>query len=141
MLPAMSSLRVLSQSGVLLLLISAIGCSSGEYSDLGQVTGQVTMDGQPLPEALVRFSPSSGRPAMGVTDAEGNYELIYVRDIRGAEPGEYDVEITTWFRPETIEDAHKKRTEKIPTKYNKRTTLSATVEQGKNEIDFPLESK
>ncbi|MBA2113166.1 carboxypeptidase-like regulatory domain-containing protein [Bremerella alba] len=123
------------------LLLPAIGCAAGEYSDLGQVQGQVTMDGQPLPNALVRFAPPTGRPAMGVTDEQGMYELIYVRDVRGAEPGEYQVEITTWFRPATMEESHQKRTEKIPAKYNKRSTLSASVEQGDNQIDFQLESK
>jgi len=127
--------------GAVVLLLPSVGCNSGEYSDLGKVTGQVTMDGQPLAKSLVRFAPESGRTAMGVTDEQGNYELIYVRDVRGAEPGKYQVEITTWFRPETIEDSYKKRVEKIPAKYNKRSTLTATVEQGENQIDFHLESK
>ena len=137
----MNTILCKTSVAMLLTLLLSVGCTSGEYSELGQVQGQVTMDGQPLPKALVRFAPSSGRPAMGVTDEQGNYQLIYVRDIRGAEPGDYNVEITTWFRPETIEDAHKKRTETIPAKYNKRTTLTAKVEQGQNQIDFALETK
>lgn len=121
----------------LVCLIS--GCGSDPYG-VSQVTGLVTMDGAPLPSATVSFHPVSGRPAKGVTDQDGRYELIYIRDVRGAEPGSYTVRITT-FR-EVAPDPVPGRVppEPIPVRYNRRSMLTAEVEAGDNEINFDLTS-
>ena len=71
-----------------------------EISDVVPVSGTVTLNGEPLPGALVSFFPASTersarfnlaqRLASGVTDASGNFSLTYQRLPRtrpGARPG------------------------------------------------------
>lgn len=122
-----------------LLLIAALGC--GPSYDVNTVSGIVTMDGAPLPEARVTFTPAQGRPSVGVTDASGRYELRYIRDTMGAEVGSHSVAITTEFEPPVSDVPTPSPPETIPPRYNSATTLTAEVKAGPNEIDFPLESK
>lgn len=123
----------------LALLLAVSGCGGDPYG-LSQVTGVVTMDGAPLPSAAVSFRPASGRPAQGITDQDGRYELIYIRDIRGAEQGAYTVSITTYREASPDPVAGKPKPETIPARYNKQSTLTAEVESGANEINFDLTS-
>ena len=52
-----------------LICVLAIGCGSGGPT-LGTVTGQVTLDGKPLPNALVTFMPEGeGGAATGARQA------------------------------------------------------------------------
>lgn len=122
-----------------LLLLALLGC--GPSYDVNSVTGIVTMDGAPLPNARVTFTPPQGRPSTGVTDASGRYELRYVRDTMGAEVGRHAVAITTEFVPPVSDVETPTPPEKIPARYNTATTLSEEVQAGPNEIDFALESK
>ena len=122
------------------VVLGSVGCGGADYGDLGRVSGTVTMDGTPLPGAQVVFSPANGRPSMGITDAQGKYQLIYIRDTLGAALGEHRVEITTVQESVSDTDAGPVK-EPIPAKYNAKTTLTAKVEPGDNEIDFALEAK
>lgn len=100
------------------------------------MSGIVTLDGTPLPNARVQFTPvaaDGGRDSVGRTDAEGRYELVYIRDVRGASVGEHVVRITTANAEEGV-------AEKLPPRYHAETTLEKTVDRGSNEIDFPLSS-
>jgi hypothetical protein len=55
-------------------IMAMSGCGTGSTS----VSGMVTMDGQPLGKALVRFFPSGpvGQTAATYTDAAGRYRAI-----------------------------------------------------------------
>lgn len=78
------------------LVICCLSCSGeGTEVDLGQVTGVVTMDGQPLADVVVVFMPDKGNPSSGITDSSGNYELAYLGDSKGALVGQHKVSITT----------------------------------------------
>jgi hypothetical protein len=108
------------------------GCGNGDRPPLGTVKGVVTLDGVPLPNAAIRFLPSTPvRASMGMTDSSGRYELNYIRDIMGAAVGDHRVEITTV--------AETKGT-MLPSQYNAKTTLTANVKPGRNEINFDLKS-
>lgn len=120
------------------LLVTA-GCDSGPA--ISPVTGTVTLDGEPYPSAQVRFVTASGRPAMGLTDESGNYTLVYMRDQRGALPGDYKVDITTVHVSTSDSDGGREPPEKLPAKYNRLTELKATVVDGPNTIDFDLTSR
>jgi hypothetical protein len=121
--------------GLTAATLFAAGC--GSDVELGGVTGRVTMDGKPLPEALVRYIPEGGgRSAQGRTDADGMYRLDYSAASEGALVGKSNVMITTG----SIEDP-RHRDEKVPLKYNYETTLTADVTSGDNEINFDLQSK
>ncbi|UUO08401.1 hypothetical protein M4951_08805 [Blastopirellula sp. J2-11] len=86
----------------LLLIIAALltGCGEAPYDDgllKHQVTGLVTVNGQPLDRVIVRFqstdSSKTGNAAqpVGVTDAEGKFALSTSADEDGAVAGEYVV--------------------------------------------------
>ena len=78
---------------VVVLAASTTGCGN---RGLGQVSGTVTLDGAPVADATVMFTPlGGGRPAAGVTDASGKYTLIFDRSGTGAQLGEHVVEIRT----------------------------------------------
>lgn len=111
------------------------GCSKSDRPPLGAVAGVVTLDGQPLQEALVLFTPDGpGRTSRALTNAEGRYELAYLRDIMGADLGRHTVRIMTV----TDDNGGKER---LPKRYHAATMLEATVEPGDNALDFALTSK
>lgn len=113
------------------------GCGgTSDMPDLGKVTGVVTLDGQPLSGAQVQFAPPTGRPSTGETDASGSYNLRFTADEPGAIVGSHTVRINT-----AVDGRDDPSTERVPARYNSKTELTAQVEEGKNEIDFDLQSK
>ncbi len=124
--------------GVLCLVLSG-GCGGGGASDqpdLARVSGTVTLDGNPLADAMVRFYPQNGRPSSGKTDSQGRYELIYLAGTKGAVIGEHEVRISTADDDE--DPLGMQNTETVPAIYNKQTKLKQVVEKKDNTIDFTL---
>lgn len=90
------NVRIKTCLSLFALAACAYGCSgSGIDVDLAPVSGVITMDGQPLENAIVIFSPEKGNPSSGKTDAKGYYELVYVGDAKGAIVGPHKVRIST----------------------------------------------
>ncbi|MCH5372786.1 MAG: carboxypeptidase-like regulatory domain-containing protein [Planctomycetes bacterium] len=140
--------------------LASAGCGP-KGPELGTVTGQVTMDGQPLANVLVTFVPEQGgRAATGTTDADGRYQLMYI-DRLGALPGKHRVSVKTL--PKTTaastgkmsEEEYEKAAagamdpsaydqakveEPIPARYNTETELVEEVKAGENVIDLKLTS-
>jgi len=111
------------------------GCSKGDRPPLGTVHGKITFDGKPLAGANVGFTPKSGgRQSSGVTDAEGNYVLKYIRDVMGAKIDTHTVCIST------ARDRAGK-TETVPARYNVEGTLQKDVVAGDNVIDFEMTTR
>lgn len=79
----------------LLLLCAGCNAAGSDDPELVEVSGLVTRDGKPVPEAIVTFhSPASGQPsAFGRTDAEGRYQLM-TTSRPGAVPGNYRVTVS-----------------------------------------------
>jgi hypothetical protein len=141
--------------GLAALLAAAIGGCSGAPTDdrpLQSVTGQVTLDGQPLARGLIRFEPSSpeATTAGGATIDQGQFALD--RDA-GLVPGNYRVSITG-LGPETPAPANEGEQapgpetgkaplkEPIPARYNVQSTLTAEVGGDRdNTFEFTLTSK
>jgi len=134
------------------------GCGgSGDKPELGQVTGTITLDGEPLTGIAVVFFPESGRPARGKTDADGKYELTYIRQERGTKLGRNRVEIAPDEEGEDEREAEeassgegesrsrvvakKGSKPKIPARYNTKSELEAVVKAGENVFDFQLATK
>ena len=69
------------------------GCG-GDGPRLGEVKGVVTLDGQPLTNARVVFHIEGARDSYAFTDENGQYELTYLRDKKGAVIGRHHVSIT-----------------------------------------------
>ena len=138
---------------VCMMTIFQSGCGGpSDQPDLGQVTGIVTLDGKPLSGIAVVFQPDNGRPARGMTDTEGKYELTYIRTTKGAKVGPNRVEIAPSEDGEAEEseasDEESKSSPKqsasgkpkIPARYNVKSELKADVKLGNNTFDFKLES-
>lgn len=121
--------------------IMLTGCGGG---NVAEVTGTVTLDGQPLPNAVVEFSPATegqGTPSYGRTDASGTFTLQYTSDQPGAEVGEYRVSITTQTSGDPdAEPPIPEQPELVPAKYNWETELRETVVAGVNTFTFDLDS-
>ena len=112
----------------------ALGCGGSDGPPLGRVRGVVTLDGAPLEGALVRFDPvEPARASRGMTDSAGRYTLVYLRDIEGAVVGGHRVTIATAGEAASPE--------RLPTRYNQATTLTAEVTRGRNRHDFNLTSE
>ena len=123
------------------MVLCTLGCGSGGPA-MGQVSGKVTLDGQPLANATIEFRPREGRPSGATTDASGDYTLQFTAHKTGVLIGEHTVKITTEGEiedPETGETTEVP--ERVPAKYNAETTLTATVSGGKNTINFELTSE
>lgn len=132
--------------GLLLLGIAVAGlagCGNNSGPALGQVTGTVTMDGQPLPSAMVSFYPDTGgRSAHGMTDDSGKFLLRYTGMKDGALVDTHKVKIETGVQLSESETSTKpKKVPQLPKKYNQETELTAKVERGSNTFDFDLQSK
>lgn len=133
---------------VAIFCLCLVGCSGvGDAPDLGLVMGTVTMEGEPLSGVQVTFQPEQGRPAFGVTNASGQYELTYIRDTRGCKIGRCKVIIgseeerldNTGGDTDSEEPYQSAPVDtRIPARYGPNSELTAEVHPGENVIDFRL---
>ena len=127
------------------------GCS-GSRDELPRepVSGTVMMDGQPLAEGAIQFTPAagSGGPAISYTAPIDNGEFSIPR-ADGLVPGSYKVSISAVpvKRDTRIEATigKKKATpfkELIPAKYNSKTTLTEEIKRGgASGLKYEIQSK
>lgn len=118
------------------LLLVCAGCSGDDGPPLARVEGVVTLDGEPLPDALIEFQPTrlEGSPSYGSTDAQGRYEMVYSLDRKGAWIGEHLVRITTYNKNERVR-------EKVPPKYHRDSEIKRNVVAGEtNKHDFAIDT-
>ena len=132
-----------SRIAFLLCLGAISGCGGNDGPSLGLVTGKVTLDGAPAERAIVTFTPESGPPSYGGTNAAGEYSMMFTADKNGAVVGKHNVTIesanaSTGDDGKAIPD---QKITKVPKKYGKAGTLTADVKAGPNTIDFALDSK
>lgn len=80
------------------LFIALPGCKKGDMPEVARVTGTVTFNGKPVPNMMVNFMPTEGRPSWGQTDAAGKYEMNYDADNMGAKMGHHKV----YFNPAQV---------------------------------------
>lgn len=129
---------------VLAVATAAPGCSGTrrELPPLGQVSGTISLDGQPLSKASVTFVPfERGQASYGSTDDAGRYRLVYTTNTPGAVVGSHRVEIRTGGEGYDKDGNFNETVERLPTAYHVRSELKATVAAGTNELDFKLTSK
>lgn len=128
----------------ILLVTATVGCGKQDGPELAAVTGQITLDGEPLTRVNLRFVPeqSGGSPSFGGTNASGQYKLLFNAKRQGAMPGKHLVEIEP-ASLETDENGNPLPNAKvvtIPKKYTKPGALTAEVKPGRNTVDFALHS-
>jgi len=154
--------RIFGAMFVVASLLIVTGCAPSDapkISGLVTVSGVVTLDGNPLPNATVTFVPiSKGDGEMsagGLSDSTGKYILRTGSDKNyGIKPGEYKVIISSFVMPDgttkeigpevspmqlKLEGAK----QVVPPKYSDfiASTLTSNVGPEGGKIDFPLTSE
>lgn len=123
------------------------GCSS-DGPELTDVTGKITLDGQPVAGCQVTFVPDGGgSPSYAQTDAKGEYRLMFTRNKYGAMLGRHNVSLETRKLSAAEKEELRAAGEEVPAdsvsipkKYREDGALTAEVKSGKNKIDFELTS-
>ncbi len=145
-----------------LTLATTTGCgpsAQADYASIGLVpiTGNVTLDGQPLEGAVVMFESPDTTFCYGTTDAEGNYEIKFNSEVMGVPPGDKIVRISTTASTgevdsegadEDDDDAAARRKKKkkrnpnelVPEAYNEDSQIKATISDSQTVYDFALKS-
>lgn len=127
-------------ASVSVLVLAAAGCGR---SDIVAVSGRVTWEGRPVPEAVVRFVHEARPMAAAGTDAEGRYRLTTRQPMDGAYIGRHKVTVAPLISGAASDSeaaALRARTD-IPSVVRDATTSPLTVEvtaAGPNEFDFDL---
>ena len=139
------------------LLATIPACGGGAIKTEG-VTGVVTLDGEPLPNATVYFTPvdktSGAQQSVGRTNELGEYKLQTLLGAAdaGTTPGDYVVTIDCVDEVETgamttDDDGNDvpemEEIQRVPSRYlNGETSgLTATVVKGSNTFNFDLTSE
>lgn len=132
------------------------GCGGSSVVDvvLTPVTGKVTANGEPLSGAMITYAPYGqqiGKPAYGMTDTDGNYELNFVDGRTGCPPGSYLVTISKFAQPDgspfpadmPAEQQTAVGMEHIPPEYSSptQTKLLAEVKTETETIPFEISLK
>lgn len=121
---------------IIVATLACLGCASDDRPPIGQVTGVVTINGQPTAGLGVLFSQKGFRSSSGYTNEQGEYELKYIKDAMGAAVGPHRVRIEF-----ISQEGAGPRRGRIPPRYNRNTELTAQVEPGDNVFNFDLELK
>ena len=130
--------------GLLLLLLLSAGCSPSAV----EVTGEITLDGQPVADGMISFVPPSSekslKPAWSKINS-GRYSISAGRVLQPEIP--YRVEILAYHKtgreiPSAVPGGglEQEIVQIIPTEFNRKSTLKRTVQAGENEIDFDLKT-
>lgn len=128
---------------LVLAFVALTGCGGPQR---GEVTGQVTLDGQPIDGGEIRFLPNVGLPARADI-VKGRYTIPATT---GPSVGEVRVEVR-WVRrtgkqvpamapapPGTMID---ETAEAVPERFNRNSELTTEIQPGKNAADFALSAQ
>jgi hypothetical protein len=123
-----------------------LGCGGSQGV---QIAGIVTLDGSPLADGKIEFTPSPGvgGQAASAPIKDGRFEIPAARRLQ---PGQFRVEITA-FRAVGVEKMMNPATGKevdvekfeplIPARYNRESELKAElVARSPNQLSFALRS-
>ena len=119
---------------VAVVLAVLAGCSGGP--SLNEVNGTVTLDGTPKGGIGIRFDPITlgTAPGFSTTQADGTYVVFYPGAKQGIPAGEYKVV----FFPQETDDGLPDW--KIAPKYGEESEVRATVNSGRNTLNFDITS-
>lgn len=141
-----------SQSRMVMLAVviaaAAVGCGGGSGPPSGRlpVSGEVTLDGQPLDQGAIQFEPTDKTSKLnaGGVIANGKYKI---GTEQGLPPGKYKVSITsvakdTRSAQDIMDKPGEPPAERIAAKFNTESAEVVEVVGGgkKNEFNFKTES-
>lgn len=130
------------------VVIVSLGCEQQTGPQTYPATGTVTLNGTPVADALVVFTPrnSDGQSALASqaqTDAEGRFEMrtyLGEDDYKvGIQPGEYVVTVT---KLEVVQDMRRQPKHLLPRKYSLPATtdlVASVAEAAANDFELALE--
>jgi len=129
-------------------LVLLAGC--GESMKRADVTGKVTVDGQPLENGAISFFPADGKgPTGGGIIEDGEY--LVQMPLADADPGQPRRMKVTISAPKVVGMKKLYNTEQslerpvtaesLPPRYNAKSELTIDVKPGSNEQNFDLKSK
>lgn len=135
------------RGGFAALSVVAMGCG-GSGPVTHEVSGVVTLDGAPLPEVAVVFTPDGSVAGANVqstalTDAEGRYELLYKVPSKtsntplkgkGAVQGTHAVTVTDY----KMMAEHLPRPGRVPLPYTQASTTPLRFEVGADTPEIPI---
>lgn len=118
----------------LIAVLAVVGCSDSGPR-LATVEGTILVDGKPMQGLFVEFQPDGGSPSIGETDENGYYRLRFSRERWGAEVCEHRVRIMA-----DEDGGGRNGKDRLPARYNAKSELKRDVVEGRNIIDFELET-
>lgn len=130
----------------IILSMAAVGCGGGgRPSGRVPVSGEVTLDGQPLDQGAIQFEPTDKTSKLnaGGVIANGKYRI---GSEQGLPPGKYKVVITSVIKDtrtaeEAMNNPGEPPAERIAAKFNTESAEVVEVVGGKsNEFNFKTES-
>jgi len=99
--------------GLIVLLAATVGCGDGRPKRVA-VSGQVLIDGDPIPGGSIRFVPEGDRPAAAEIDEQGHFTLRCYDGEDGAVIGTHRVQVAArtiaggkkveWYAPKKYSD-------------------------------------
>jgi len=95
-----------------------------------EVSGQVTIDGKPLPDGTITFRPGDAGTVVQGRISEGTFKIDRTSGLR---PGPYRIEISSL--PPGVEPG---KPEVVPRRYNVASELRREMQQGANMLQFEL---
>lgn len=125
---------------VLFVVAVSLGCSKSDRIAVHPVEGQLTWNGQPLPNAFVVLHPQDkSNPklltARAQTGADGKFQLSTYDQADGAAAGEYKVTVE-YYRPVKNGSGFEPGPNVLPAKLARPETseISVRVAEGKNTL-------
>ena len=122
--------------------VLAIGCGP-KGPELGEVEGIITLDGEPVPDAVITYVPMFPDgvecKSSDKTDANGYYRIRYNRERYGVKLGEYMVQASTRDEVRQLDGSKKFIREVIPKVYwSIESPVIVNVEAGKNDLNLEM---
>lgn len=130
-----------ARASVIAVLLAVAGCGQSDRVKVHPVEGQLTWNGQPLPNALVVLHPQNPAdarvlPARAQTDAEGKFHVTTYDNADGAAIGEYKVTVE-YYRPVAAEGNLIPGPNILPPQLSRpdTSTITVRVAEGKNTLE------
>ena len=117
------------------LFLLLMGCTDSNPLNRQAVTGEIMLEGAPLTDGSIEFSPVAEGTASGAVIQAGKFAIPAEK---GLPPGDYLVRISAYNEDaEPIElpgESNKIAEELIPAKYNTESEITFTVEAGQENV-------